>query len=225
MSSAKGKFARLLGGFFLRSARVTAAEDVAPGFRRIALRGDAPPPLPGNKLQILLPSDDVRTYTPIASEDGTTLLLGWKHAGGPGARFVSEVEVGTQLRFVGPQRSLDLAAGPVIFVGDETSVAAAASFERSRPGQVHAVLCGQSPEALRAAAESVGLRPSHALPRGDIEGVVAAVLQGREAAPGATIALSGGSELILAVRAALRQRGITGIKTKTYWIPGKTGLD
>src|SRR5690349_8550017 len=155
MPSAKGKFARLFGSLFLRSARVTAAEDVGPGFRRIVLVGDAPKPPPGSKIQILLPSDDVRTYTPIAGDGGTMVFLGWKHAGGPGARFISEVEVGTEVRFVGPQRALDLAEGPIIVVGDETSVATMASFEVARPGGVQAILCGQSVDALRVAAESV----------------------------------------------------------------------
>lgn len=78
MSSAKGKLVRLLGGAFLRRASVASAEDVG-GFRHVVLRGDMLKPGAGTKLQILLPSDDMRTYTPIASTDGVA-LLGWKHA-------------------------------------------------------------------------------------------------------------------------------------------------
>ena len=43
--------------------------------------------------------------------------------------------------------------------------------------------------------------------------------------PGAIVALTGGSELVVSVRDALRQAGVRSIKTKTHWIPGKTGLD
>lgn len=43
--------------------------------------------------------------------------------------------------------------------------------------------------------------------------------------PQATVGLTGGAELVVAVREALRARGIRNIKTKAYWIPGKTGLD
>ena len=42
---------------------------------------------------------------------------------------------------------------------------------------------------------------------------------------GAIVALTGGSTLIVAVRDALRRDGVANIKTKTYWIPGRTGLD
>lgn len=139
MSSAKGRMVRFLGGVLLREARVVAADEVGPGFRRLRLQGERLRAAPGNKLQILLPSDDVRTYTPIPTPEGAS-LLGWCQAGGPGARWISEVKVGDEVRFLGVQRSLELPAGPVILVGDETSVAVAASFEASRPGEVHAMM-------------------------------------------------------------------------------------
>lgn len=223
MSSAKGKLVRLLGGAFLRRAYVSSAEDVG-GFRRVVLRGDVPTPGAGTKFQILLPSDDMRTYTPIAAADGVA-LLGWKHATGPGARWISEVKLGAELRFVGPQRSLELPAGPVIIVGDETSVAVAASFEVDRPGQVTTVLQAGAVDDVRVAAERVGLRPAAVVPRGDTAATVDAVASAHAAAPRAVVGVTGGSELVLAVRSALRARGITNLKTKTYWVPGKRGLD
>ncbi|MGC4088952.1 MAG: hypothetical protein QM756_13845 [Polyangiaceae bacterium] len=223
MSSAKGKFLRLIGAAFLRRANVTAADDVG-AFRLLVLGGDAPKPNAGAKLQLLLPSDDVRTYTPIATPVGVA-LLGWKHAGGPGARWLTEVRVGTEILFAGPQRSLELAAGPVIVVGDETSVGVAASFEAERPGQVRAVFQANVLDDVKAAAARVGLGRVAVVPRGDVTATADAIAQARTEAPGAVVALTGGSELVIAVRTALKARGIDGIKTKTYWIPGKTGLD
>lgn len=222
MSSAKGKLARLLGTFFLRRAVVERAEDVG-GFRHVLLRGDFPRPLPGAKVQLLLPSDDMRTYTPIAAPEGMA-LLGWKHAGGPGARWISEVEEGAEVRFVGPQRSLELREGPAVIVGDETSVAVAASFARARPGKVRAVLEAGSVADVREAASAVGLEEV-VVPRGDTGALVEAVVSARASAPGAALALTGGSALVVAARKALRERGIQDVKTKTYWIPGKRGLD
>lgn len=223
MSSAKGKIVRLLGGAFLRRANIVSAEEVG-GFRRLILRGDVPPPRAGTKLQMLLRSDDMRTYTPIASRE-EIVLLGWKHAGGPGARWFAEVQPGTEVRFAGPQRSLELPAGPVIVVGDETSVALAASFEVERPGQVHAVFQAGSVDDVRAAAERVGLGQIAVVPRGDVAAIVETVAAARANVPSAVVGLTGGSDLVLAVRSALRARGINNIKTKTYWIPGKRGLD
>jgi NADPH-dependent ferric siderophore reductase len=224
MSSLKGKLLRL-GSALLRRASVVACSDVGSGFRHITLRSDAPRPGPGAKVQLLLPSDDVRTYTPIAGEDGALVLLAWRHAGGPGARWISQVEVGSELPFAGPQRSLDLPQGDIVIVGDETSVGVAASYAADRAGQVHAILQGGSPDELRAAAESVGLQPTHVAARGDTNGVVDAIVAAHARAPHATVGLTGGSELIVAVRDALRSRGIHNIKTKAYWIPGRTGLD
>jgi len=225
MSSVKGKMLRF-GSALLSRASVVACADAGAGFRRITLRGKAPRPAPGTKLQVLLPTDDVRTYSPIASrEDGEIVLLGWKHAGGPGARWVAEVAVGSEVHFAGPQRSLDLPKGPVVIVGDETSVGIAASYAAERPGQVQAILQGLWPEELRTAAESVGLRPMHVAARDDIGGLVEAIVAARASSPQATLGLTGGSELIVSVREALRARGIRNIKTKAYWIPGKTGLD
>jgi NADPH-dependent ferric siderophore reductase len=221
--SAKGKIARLLGGMFLGRARCASAEDIG-GFRHLVLRGDMAAPSAGTKLQMLLPSDDMRTYSPVAMPDGV-VLLGWKHAGGPGARWIAEVQPGTEVRFAGPQRSLELAAGPIIIVGDETSVAVAAGFEVERPGQVHAVFQVGAVDDARTAAARLGLRPVAVVPRGDIAGVVDAVAKAHGSIPRAVVAVTGGSELVLAVRSALRTRGITNIKTKTYWVPGKRGLD
>jgi NADPH-dependent ferric siderophore reductase len=225
MSSAKGKIVRFLGAMLLKHGRVTAVDDVGTGFRRIRLATDVPKPGAGTKLQVLLPSDDVRTYSPIASDAGAMILLGYKRAGGPGARWVAEVEVGAEVPFAAPGRSLSLPPGAVILVGDETSVGVAASFEVERPGQVHAVLQGESADDLRAASASVGLSRAHVSLRGDTDALVEAVVAARALSPDATVALTGGSELVLAARAALRARRIRDIKTKTYWVPGKTGLD
>lgn len=226
MSSAKGKILRLFGTAFLRRGSVVEVQDVGAGFRRITLRSDAAKPAPGSKVQLLLPSDDVRTYSPVAArDDDVMVLLGWTQAGGPGARWIAEVANGTELHFAGPQSSLKLPAGPVIVVGDETSVAVAASFAAERGDQVSAILEASSPEGLRNAAESVGLRPQHVAARGDVDSLVEAVVAARVASPRATVALTGGSQLIIAVRAALRARAIGDIKTKAYWIPGKSGLD
>lgn len=225
--SMKAKMLRALGGVLLKEARIIAAENVSEGFRRLVLRGEnVAPPEPGAKLQILVSEDEVRTYTPIASGE-EFVLLGWRHAGGPGAAWIGAATVGEVIRFVGPQRSLVLPAGPVIVVGDETSVAVAASFEVARPGKVRGIFSVREPDATRAAAQTVGLAPDrvHASPSKDLDTVVDAVVAARAAHADAVVALTGAAELVIAARAALRARGVDNLKTKTYWIPGRAGLD
>jgi NADPH-dependent ferric siderophore reductase len=225
MPSAKGKLVRLFGSMLLRHARLVEAEEVGPGFRRLTLQGETGKPAPGDKLQILLDSDDVRTYSPIAWSENTFVLLGWLEASGPGARWLGQVQLGADIGFAAPQRSLSLPDGPVIIVGDETSIAVAASFERVRPGSVHAIFEALTPETVARAAASVGVQPFHLAKRGDVAAVTNAALAARRVSPAATIALTGGAPLVVAVRAALREHGIRDVKAKAYWIPGKTGLD
>lgn len=225
MSSLKGKLLRF-GSALLSRASVVACADAGDDFRRISLRSKAAKPAPGTKVQLLLPSDDVRTYSPMASSvDGEFVLLGWRHAGGPGARWMAQVTVGSEVLFAGPQRSLELPAGPLLIVGDETSVGVAASYAAARPGRVHAFLQGHAPEQIRTAAESVDLRPAYVATREDTRGLLEAVLAAHAGTPQATIGLTGGSELIVAVRAALWARGVRNVKAKAYWVRGKTGLD
>ncbi|MFK7988702.1 MAG: hypothetical protein AB8I08_21965, partial [Sandaracinaceae bacterium] len=171
-----------------------------------------------------LPSDDARTYSPIASPDGM-VLLGWKHAGGPGARWISEVTTGDEVQFLGPQRSLELPPGPVVLVGDETSVAVAAALEAERPGLVHAVIEADDEVGVRAAAASVGLHELVVLPRGDRNVTAAMVIAKRLEHPSAAVALTGGSQSVIHIRDALRVAKVPDVKTKPYWIPGRTGLD
>jgi NADPH-dependent ferric siderophore reductase len=223
MSSIKGKLVRLFSHVALERATVVSAEPIG-GFQRLLLRTNVRTFAAGTKIQLLLPTDDVRTYSPIASPDGM-LLLGWLHAPGPGARWMANAQPGDMLPFVGPQRSLQLDAGPVVIVGDETSVAVAASFAVERPGQAYAVIQSQGLGDLRATAASVGLTQMEVVARGDTGATVEAVKARLAQAPNAAVALTGGAELIVAVREALRRAGVKSFKTKAYWIPGRTGLD
>lgn len=223
--SAKGKMLRMLGGL-LKEATVREAEMVGTDFRRIVLSGQGfPAPEPGSKVQVLLPKDEVRTWSPLPSPDGL-MLLGYVHAPGPGGAWMRAVGVGEKVHFVGPQRSLVLPPGPVILVGDETSVAAAAGYEAGERGRVVAAIFGAGePAATQEVASAIGLRAVHTAARGDHQALVEAVVQARASSPEAIIGLTGGAELVLAVREGLRLRGVSNIKTKTYWIPGRSGLD
>lgn len=231
MSSGKGRFFRLLSGLMLDSARVEAVEAPAPRFRliRLADTSTADEALePGDKLQVLLPGDDVRTYTPIGWSGRRTTLLAWLHGDAPGATWARAVKAGDTLQYLGPQRSLRLSPGRVVLIGDETSVAVAAAFQRARPGQVTAILATDAPDEVAAAARAAGLEgPVLVSPGAPDEGPAAVV----EAALGAlgrgeaTVGLTGGAHLIQAVRAGLRARGVPDPKVKAYWAAGRAGLD
>lgn len=223
MASTKGRIVRSLSNIALKRATVVARQDIG-GFARLLLKCDMRGLTAGMKVQLLLPSTDMRTYTPIPTSEGI-VLLGWKHARGPGADWMTDARVGEVLPFMGPQRSLQLEAGPVIVVGDETSVAVAASFGYEREGNVRAVIQSLAEVDVKEVATSFGLHDLSLVAPGDINATVEAVVAYQSEFPNAVIALTGGSELVFTVRNALRQAGITNIKSKTYWIPGKAGLD
>lgn len=116
------------------------------------------------------------------------------------------------------------APGPVVIVGDETSVAVAASFEVERPGQLIAVFQAGAVDDVRAAAERVGLRPGAVVARGDTSATVEAVALAHAASPRAVVALTGGAELVVAVRVGLRTRGGGG-EDEDVLGAGGAGLD
>ena len=224
MASIKGRLVRLVSGALLTRGTVADVQEIG-AFVRVLIRCDVKTVPAGTKVQVLLPSDDMRTYTPIAAPEGI-LLLGWKHAdGGPGARWLASTRVGDVVPFVGPQRSLALDPGPLVLVGDETSVAVAAAFAAQRPGNVRAVIQADATADVQAAAASVGLAALEVVAAGDIVATAAAVQRQMAAFGDASVAVTGGSELVVAVRSTLRAAGARTVKTKTHWIPGRAGLD
>src|SRR5690242_12421169 len=114
MASTKGKLMRLLSGLALTRATVESVQAFGE-FRRLQLRWHGKPFAAGAKVQVLLPSDDVRTFTPIRAPEGM-ILLGWRHGDGPGARWLDEVRAGDEVPFFGPQRSLTIDRRPLVVV-------------------------------------------------------------------------------------------------------------
>ena len=233
MSSGKGRLLSFLGGLLLTEATITHNEALGP-YRRLSLRGEglqAKAFEPGDKLQLLLPGDDVRTYTPITWEKGETSLLVYLHDERcPAPRWAQAAAPGDVLRFIGPQRSLSLPPGPVVIVGDETSIAVAAAYSLARPGQVKALLSVKDVQAARDAAAAVGLASPELFVReadasAHHQRLAGAATAAGAGAPGVSVGLCGGAALIQGVRAALREKGVSGVKVKAYWAPGKVGLD
>lgn len=221
---------RLLSGLVLTEAEVVAARPVSHAFHLLQLRALAPRSgwQPGDKLQVLLPEDEVRTFTPLFwAADGSTALLLYAHGEGPASRWAPRISGGQRLRFFGPSRSLVMPEGAITLIGDETSLAVAASYARARPGNVRTVLEVTAGAELGEALEAIGLEQVQVVQRepGAPRGLAA--LEALDSlAPGVgPVGITGGGELIQQVRAGLRQRGILDIKTKAYWVQGRAGLD
>ncbi|UNT99986.1 siderophore-interacting protein [Xanthomonas translucens] len=85
----------------MHRAHVTAIEDVGPAFRIITLGGESLRTTtwtPADKIQIQWGNWIKRTYTPVDwdTENGTTRILIYKKAGGPGSQWARTVRTGDE---------------------------------------------------------------------------------------------------------------------------------
>jgi NADPH-dependent ferric siderophore reductase len=224
--SVKGRLVRLFSRF-LEQGEVIASRELSPQFRLLQLQTSAPETRwqAGDKVQLLLPSDDVRTYTPTSwSSDRKATLLVYVQGDTPASRWAQALALGQKLHFAGPQRSLTMPDGAITLVGDETSIAVAASYVKAKPGQVRCIFELEARMAVDAVLSELGLddvlivRRKPTTPRG-----MAVV----EALSGITgfVGITGGAELIKSARGVLRAQGVKDITTKAYWVQGRTGLD
>ena len=229
--STKGRLIRLLGGLLLREATLLSVEPLGAQLRLLHL---AAPALigvrwePGDKVQVLLPDDHMRTYTPLRwSPDGSTELLVYLQGSSPASRWARRLSAGQPIRFVGPQRSLRLPPGPACLLGDETSLAVAASYSLDRPGQVQTILELSDELDATAALGAVGLSGAHIVrrPASSPRGVALAAALATLPTPSGSIGITGSGALIQQARAALRARGTQDMKVKAYWVEGRAGLD
>lgn len=235
MSSVKGHLLDAVGRFALRDAKVVAVREVGPVMRALELSGEklrGVDWIPGDKVQILLPSKDVRTYTPTRWDGraGTTELLAYHHGTSPGSAWSRAVKVGDTVRFVGPQRSLRRAPNKhAILFGDETSFGVACALAGDAPATLHGVLEVTSRDEAEPVVTACGARvdlverkPADAH-LGEVADRLMALLATH---PGAELLMTGRAQSIQAVRSRLRGSGVRPRDTsKPYWSVGKTGLD
>src|SRR6478609_3109620 len=125
-----------------RTLAVEAVHDVADGFRRVDLRSSGTLRWePGQKVQVHVKGFEFRTYTPFDWDGERVSLLAALDATGPGTQLVAGLAAGDEVAVFGPRRAMDLSkvAGAPIVIGDETSFALGAAWERhgSAPAVAH----------------------------------------------------------------------------------------
>ena len=239
MGSAKALLGAVVGRLLFREAEVTEVRDVAPRLRLIDARGPALREVdwtPGDKVQVYLPDEGMRTYTPMTwdSERGSTRLLLYVHgepARTPGAVWASGLRVGDRFRFFGPRGSIafpDLGRH-LVFVGDETSFAAAAAL-RDVNRSVKTVFEVDDDVASRDALAEIGLEGASLVRRrsgnAHVDELIARVSAELGTDPSCELTLTGKAQTIQELRRGLESRGLRRSgKVKAYWSVGKSGLD
>lgn len=233
-----GRLSRALIRMLMKQTRVVAAESVAEGFRLITLespefRGFQW--VPGQKVQIAMGSAFVaRTFTPIEwdATAGRTRILGYAHGSGPGSDWVRGTKPGDECDIFGPRASLDIshATGPRVVLGDETSIGLAYALSHHSTGSPLRCLLEVNTVAnarevltpLDPGGVELFERTENNAHLADIERLLPALV-----ATGAIFVLTGNASSIQRLRRTLKNLGVpaSGLMTKPYWAPGKTGLD
>ena len=224
---------------FMRHAQVLDIEDIGSTYRIITLGGEALRDTawtPGDKIQIQLGGWVQRTYTPMEwdAENGRTRILVYLHANAPGTRWAHSLRKGDACVVFGPRKSIDCMQlrGPVIFFGDETSLALATALFNHASSPAAQMLFEVSTLAETApVVEQLQLNDAHLFTRtandghfAELETRMSALVQAHATAD---IVLTGKSTSIQRITRLLRQRqiGVGRRQSKAYWAPGKVGLD
>ena len=229
---------RMLIRLLMRPATIVAAETIGKGFRLITFEGEALRGIdwrPGQKIQIMMGSAfTARTYTPMEwnAVAGRMCILAYGHGDGPGSRWVQQVAPGHSCDLFGPRSSLDTRAlaGPLALFGDETSIGLAYALsyqDPDRPVSCH-IEAADPREAWQTMA-AVGLRDPALFERQAQDGHLAEMVAALPALAraGASFVLTGKAGTVRHLRRALKRHAVSSarIAARTYWAPGKTGLD
>ena len=229
-----------LSQIVFKSLVIDEVRDVSEHFRRLRVSAawlrDASC-APGDKLQIMINQAGPRTYTPFGHDagSGALQLLAYVHGDTAGASWIRNLRAGHSCRVFGPRGSLALGRlqGPVIFVGDETSYAAATALQQARgaaDGVSFVFECTQRDESM-SVLEDLGLSAPVLVPRqpahGHLDALEQALRSAFEQRPHARLVLTGHAQTIQGLRKRLKARPVaaSGQITKAYWADGKRGLD
>lgn len=230
------RLADLAGDALLSVSEVEHVERIAPDLVRVGLRSEAfrgARWTPGAKIQMRPRRGalQLRTYTPVRwdADDGRTELVAFTHGDGPASAWFDRVRPDDPCELLGPRRSIDLPAltGPVVAVGDESSVALACALRTVHPDAV-TVFEAADPDALSAALPGLGLGTAVVVRRTADR---AALIENARAAvagtPGGDLLVTGDAATLHTLRRTARQwevppRRVTG---RAYWAAGRAGLD
>jgi ferric-chelate reductase (NADPH) len=240
MSVIKRSLLQLIGPKLLWEARVADAVSVSQKFRFIELEAEqlkSATWVPGGKVQINTGAWNLRTYTPfsIDNENGRLGILAYVNGKGPGSSWAQNVQPGDKCFLRGPSRSLAFPEirGPLLFFGDETSVAAATTLKRSLPfgTSAHFVFEASEPREVQKVVMDLGFEHVQVVPKTK-DGHLAdeasrSFLQTASRIQSGQIILSGRAESIRILRNLIKGASFTNLRVqaKPYWAEGKAGFD
>jgi ferric-chelate reductase (NADPH) len=217
MASAKAWLGAVVGRLVFREVRTVEIRDLGPSFRHVFFRGEALRGVdwePGDKIQVFLPNQGMRTYT-------------------PGAEWGRRLAVGDRWQFFGPRRSIRASEldGPIVLFGDETSFGVARAMTDAKG--LDAVRCvfevsdaAESSDVLSKLGVSGALLQQRTSGDAHLAETCDRIVDALRANPRAALVMTGKAQSIQALRARLKERdALRPGNVKAYWSVGKAGLD
>ena len=185
-------------------------------------------------MQFHIDGRQFRTYTPFGWDGRSVSFLAYRHGDGPATTWLDQLQAGGTVHMIGPRSSLrlaDVTEAPIV-VGDETSFAVAAAWDRhgALPAAAH-VFEVTAPDESRAVLDGLGLDGTSTLvARADDDGhhpaLGALVVEAIGRHPGSPLVCTGKAQTIRAVRGAVKDAGLAPpARVKAYWDPRRSGLD
>ncbi len=235
MASLKALLGDTFGRLIFRDLEITKTHDLSAHFRRVELQSPSLRGVPvraGDKVQLLMPGEGMRTYTPYACDEreGTMQFLVYVHGEGPAAMWARQVKPGDHVRAFGPRTSVpfDQLQGPIVLFGDETSFAVATALTGLRRPASFVFEVTHASES-NGVVQGLGLTDATVIERTRDEAHLQHVEAAVRAQLGAdsVLVMTGKAQSIQRLRAALKSRwpSHAGQKVKAYWSVGKKGLD
>ncbi len=226
MSTVKKILVKILGPIILSKSKIVSNEQLSPHFHLLTIQGRNLKKewIPGQKIQIQLKDDEMRSYTPCSwnSKTGVMQTLVYMHGKGPGALWARDAKAQSKVTVLGPKKSLKLEeeTKSVIFFGDETTFGLAHAIKTNIPEiKFHFFLEANDTDESSSILKRFGLEEALVVSVGQLDLISEQISKLYQEDHSLRIVLSGKQQSIVALREKLYSKNVPAgsIGTKVYW--------
>lgn len=226
MSTIKKILVKILGPIILSKSKIVSNEQLSPHFHLLTIKGRNLKKewIPGQKIQIQLKDDQMRSYTPCSwdSKAGVMQTLVYMHGKGPGALWARDAKAQNKVTVLGPKKSLKLEEEMkrVIFFGDETTFGLAHAIKNNVPDiKFHFFMEANDTDESSSILKKFDLEDALLVSLGQLDLIGEQISKLFAEDNSIRIVLSGKQQSIVALREKLYSLNIpaAAIGTKVYW--------
>ena len=226
MSTLKKILVKILGPFILSKSKVVSNEQLSPHFHLLTIQGKKLKKewVAGQKIQIQLKDDQIRSYTPCSwdSKAGVMQTLIYMHGKGPGALWAKSVKAQNKVIVLGPKKSLSLEQEikTLFFFGDETTFGLAHAIKKNYPAiKFHFFMEANDVKESSIILKKFDLEDALLVTLDNLDTIGLEMAKIFREDDFTKIVLSGKQQSIVALRTKLYSQNIPAkfIGTKVYW--------